>query len=364
MPFVVLPRVDPVMEEGIITEWVKKEGDEVKEGEVIALVEGEKTVFEVKSPFTGKLTKTLSKVGERVKVGQPICQIEGEEEKPLTKGVEEPTRVKASPIAKALALQLGIPLEEIKGSGPEGRITKEDVLLVAHERGLRIPPEVGEERVAFSGIRKAITKRLSPGFHEALPVALMTKFDADQLVEHREKTKASFTAYAVKAAALALKKHNNLNVTLEGEELIYHKEINIAVGIDTPKGLMAPVIKEADKLSIQELTKIIDEYQEKGRRGEITLEEQSSHSFTVTNLGALGIFYFTPIINPPDSAILAIGRVAAEPYVSKDGTIIAKKIGYLTLVFDHRVIDGAPAANFLATIREFLENPEQMEAVL
>jgi pyruvate/2-oxoglutarate dehydrogenase complex dihydrolipoamide acyltransferase (E2) component len=194
-----------------------------------------------------------------------------------------------------------------------------------------------------------------------LPVALTTKFAADKLVKHREKTGGSFTAYAVKAVALALQKHKNLNVTLEGEELVYHEEVNIAVAVDTPKGLMAPVIKSADKLSLQELTQRINDFQEKGLRGTITLEEQLGHSFTVTNLGAMGILYFTPIINPPDSAILAIGSIETEPYVTEDGNIAVRKVGHLTLVFDHRIVDGAPAAKFLASVRELLEKPEVME---
>jgi len=367
MPTVVFPRVDPVMSEGIITEWLKREGEEVKADEVIALAEGEKTTFEIRSPYSGKLTKILCKAGEVVKVGQAICQIEGEEEKPpIAEKAEKPApaEVKASPLAKKLAAQLGIPLEKIRGTGPEGRITKEDVLLAARERGITIPEaEALERRVPFAGIRKAIAQRLKPGFHKALPVALTTKFDADKLVRHREKTGGSFTAYAVKAVALALQKHKNLNVTLEGEELVYHEMINIAVAVDTPKGLMAPVIKDADKLSIQELTRIINAFHEKGLQGEITLEEQANHSFTVTNLGAMGILYFTPIINPPDSAILAVGSIETEPHITEDGRVTARKVGYLTLVFDHRVVDGAPAAKFLASIRDFLEKPEIMETI-
>jgi len=364
MPFVVFPRVDPVMTEGIIAEWLKREGDTVQVDEVIAIAEGEKTTFEVRSPYSGRIAKILCKAGEVVKVGQPICQIEGEAEEAPTVAVE----VKASPLAKKLAAQLGIPLHEVRGTGPDGRITKEDVLLAAHERGIAIPEteakvevEAVKRRTPFAGIRKAITQRLNAGFHEALPVALTTKFAADKLVKHREKTGGSFTAYAVKAVALALQKHKNLNVTLEGEELVYHEEVNIAVAVDTPKGLMAPVIKSADKLSLQELTQRINDFQEKGLRGTITLEEQLGHSFTVTNLGAMGILYFTPIINPPDSAILAIGSVETEPYVTEDGNIAVRKVGHLTLVFDHRIVDGAPAAKFLASVRELLEKPEVME---
>jgi len=365
-----MPRLDPVMEEGRIVEWLKKEGDDVSKGETVLVVEGEKTTFEVESPYTGKLVKILKRSGEVVKVGEAIAVIEEVEAPSPPSKVKPRIRIKASPVAKKLAKELGISLEEVEGTGPGGRITKEDVLKYAKERGIAIPAiapkaEVIEEkvkRVPFAGVRRAIARRLSPGFHEALPVALTMEFDADKLLEHRKvKGKPSFTAYAVKAVALALKKHPEINLTLEGDELIYHESVNIAVGVDTPKGLMAPVVKDADKKTLKELTEIIDDFAERGRRGEITVAEQSGHSFTVTNLGALGVIYFTPIINPPDTAILALGTVKPQPYLTEEGEVKLKHVGYLTLVFDHRLVDGAPAARFLQTIKSLLENPEALE---
>lgn len=218
------------------------------------------------------------------------------------------------------------------------------------------------KKLPFAGVRKAITQRLSPGFHQALPVALMMEFYADNLLEHRIKCgRPSFTAYAVKAAALSLKKHPDINVTLEGDEVIYHDSINIAIGIATPRGLRAPVIREADKKPLLEITRLIDEFSERGIKGEITLAEQEGHTFTVTNLGMFGITHFTPIINPPDCAILAVGTIMPRPVVSDKEKITVKNIGYLTLVFDHRLIDGAPASRFLGEIKIFLENPEFLE---
>lgn len=218
------------------------------------------------------------------------------------------------------------------------------------------------KKMPFAGVRKAISQRLSPGFHQALPVALMSEFYADALLEHRKKSgKPSFTAYAVKAVALCLKKYPDLNITLEGDEVVYHEDIDIAVGVDTPRGLRAPVVRDADKKSLLEITRIIDEYAEKGKRGEITLADQEGHSFTVTNLGMFGITHFTPIINPPDWAILAVGAISQRPAFSEKGEIVAKNIGYLTLVFDHRLVDGAPASRFLQEIRILLEKPELLE---
>ena len=217
-------------------------------------------------------------------------------------------------------------------------------------------------KMPFAGVRKAISQRLSPGFHEALPVALMMEYFADALLEHRKKlsNKVSFTAYGVKAVALALKEFPDMNVTLEGEELVYHDDINIAVAVHTPRGLRAPVIRNADKKSLMEITEIIDEFAEKGKRGEITLADQTGHSFTVTNLGMMKVTYFTPIINPPDAAILALGTIKQQPQLINSKWEI-RNIGHLTLVFDHRVLDGIPAATFLGAVKRFLENPESLE---
>jgi pyruvate/2-oxoglutarate dehydrogenase complex dihydrolipoamide acyltransferase (E2) component len=217
-------------------------------------------------------------------------------------------------------------------------------------------------RIPFAGVRKAISQRLQPGFHEALPVALMAEYSADRLLEHRRMlgNRVSFTAYGVKAAALALREMPEMNVTLEGDELVYHDDVNIAVAVHTPRGLRAPVVREADKKTLIEISSLIDEYAEKGKSGEITLAQQSGHSFTVTNLGMMGITYFTPIINPPDTAILAMGATKPQTIPTNSGWRIAY-IGYLTLVFDHRAIDGVPAAKFLSIISKFLENPQQLE---
>ncbi len=220
---------------------------------------------------------------------------------------------------------------------------------------------MASRKIPFAGVRKAITQRLRPGFHEALPVALMTEYSADALLEHRNKLndKASFTAYGVKAAALALREFPDMNVTFEGDELIYHEEVNIAVAVHTPRGLRAPVIKNADMKSLIEITKIINEFSEKGKKGEITLADQMGHSFTVTNLGMMNVTYFTPIINPPDTAILALGTIKQQPQLVNSEWRI-KNIGYLTLVFDHRVVDGVPAAIFLGIVKRFLESPERL----
>lgn len=220
---------------------------------------------------------------------------------------------------------------------------------------------MASRKIPFAGVRKAISERLRPAFHEALPVALMTEYSGDALLEHRKKlnNKVSFTAYGVKAAALALKEFPDMNVTLEDETLIYHDDINIAVAVHTPRGLRAPVIKDSDKKSLIEITEIINEFSEKGKRGEITLADQTGHSFTVTNLGMMGVTYFTPIINPPDAAILALGTIKQQPLLVNSEWKIGN-IGYLTLVFDHRVLDGVPAATFLGIVKRFLENPEHL----
>lgn len=354
----IMPRLDPLMEEGRVVEWLKNEGEAVKKGETLAVVEGEKTTFEIESPESGVLEKILKKPGEVAKVGEAIAVIKTEEPTEVEKTEREEV-ILASPAAKKLAREHGINLKEVKGTGPAGRITREDVLRVVEARRLE-PPKA--KQLPFAGIRKAITERLNPGFHEALPVALMTEFNAENLLEHKRLSRASFTAYAVKASAKALSENPDLNITLENNVITYHQSVNVAVAVDTPKGLMAPVVKDAQSKTLEEITKLIDDFQRRGAGGEITLQEQRGHTFTVSNLGGFDVTFFTPVINPPAAFILALGKIEKKPIASDDNTIQVRALGYLTLVFDHRLVDGVAASKLLKRVKQLLERPEELES--
>ncbi|MEM2910003.1 MAG: dihydrolipoamide acetyltransferase family protein [Nitrososphaerota archaeon] len=351
-----MPRIDPAMESGKVVEWLKREGDRVKEGEAVAVIEGEKTTFEITSPIDGILLRVLKQEGEEAKVGEPIAEI-GEEAE-----VEE--RIKASPAARKLAAEYGIDLRVVKGTGPEGRITREDVLRAVEELGKRAEamPEMLSS-VKLTPFRKAMIQKLSIGFHVSIPVALMVEFDAEPVVTLLESMrgergfeKVSLTALFVKAAAKALSEDRSMNAIFEEDEVKYIREVNIAVAVDTPHGLYAPVIKRADEKNVAEISAEIEVLKDKAMKGSLSLDELKGHTFTVSNLGTEGVDFFTPIINPPAIAILGVGKVSKKAVV-KDEQIRVGLVCPLTLVFDHRVVDGAPAARFLKKLKQLLEEP-------
>jgi len=382
MPEVLMPRIDPGMQSGKIVEWIKKEGELVQKGEPILVVEGEKTTFEIEAPDTGVLSKILAEVGTDVQVSQPVAII-GESEKSLQTArqkesiqhetaaqpppVSRPTpsdRVIASPAARRLAQDRGVDLANVRGTGPGGRITREDVL-AAMERAFPTARAVSKVRepavlrkVKLEGIRKAVAERLSFSARNAVQVTLTMEADATRLVELKNKQDhVGFTAFAVKAVAKALERNSAMNSAVEGEEIITYSDINIAVAINIDQGLVAPVISNANKKSVLEVNAMIEELSQKAKENRLTIEELTGGTFTVTNLGAYDVESFAPVINPPQCAILGLGRIAYRPIAAGE-RVSARPATLLTLVFDHRVVDGVPAAKFLRDVRNHLEDPE------
>jgi pyruvate dehydrogenase E2 component (dihydrolipoyllysine-residue acetyltransferase) len=386
---VMMPRLDPGMQSGKIVEWLKKEGDTVQKGEPILVVEGEKTTFEVEAPETGPLTKILAEVGTDVEVAQPIAVI-GQADRPTTthatlalapeKEVSSPPatgpsysapsdRVVASPAARRLAQEYGVNLTSLKGTGPGGRITREDIL-AAKEGGRpaaqvtqtvsKMPQPMVLKRVKLGGIRKVVAERLSYSARTVVPVTITAEADATKLMAMKEKqSHIGFTAFSVKAAAKALRNHADLNSTIENDEITTYSDVNVAVAINTEQGLVAPVIRNADKLSLQEINSAIDDLARRAVENKLGIEQLTGGTFTVTNLGAFDVESFAPVINPPQCAILGLGRIAYKPSAhGKD--VVAKPSTLLTLVFDHRITDGVPAAKFLRDIKRNLEDPEEL----
>lgn len=382
MPEVLMPRIDPGMQSGKIVEWIKKEGELVQKGEPILVVEGEKTTFEIEAPDTGVLSKILADVGTDVQVSQPVAII-GESEKSLQTArqkesiqrgtaaqpppVLRPTpsdRVIASPAARRLAQDRGVDLANVRGTGPGGRITREDVL-AAMERASPTARAVSKVRepavlrkVKLEGIRKAVAERLAFSARNAVQVTLTMEADATRLVELKNKQDhVGFTAFAVKAVAKALERNSAMNSAVEGEEITTYSDINIAVAINIDQGLVAPVISNANKKSVLEVNAMIEELSQKAKENRLTIEELTGGTFTVTNLGAYDVESFAPVINPPQCAILGLGRIAYRPIAAGE-RVSARPATLLTLVFDHRVVDGVPAAKFLRDVRNHLEDPE------
>jgi pyruvate dehydrogenase E2 component (dihydrolipoamide acetyltransferase) len=386
MPKVLMPRIDPGMQSGKIVEWLKKEGELVKEGEPILVVEGEKTTFEIEAPESGVLTKILVQVGADVQVTQPVAVIGESETSPspriTTESIQHETteqapptqtprpapsdRIVASPAARRLAQDRGLDLSKIEGTGPGGRITREDVLSATatvpatpHVVSKVLEPTV-LKKARLEGVRKAVAERLSFSARNAVPVTLTMEADATKLVELKNREDHfGFTALAVKAAAMALERNPLLNSTIEGDEITTYSDINVAVATSTDQGLIAPVVQNANKKSLKAVNANIEEHSQRAKENRLTLKELTGGTFTVTNLGAYDVESFAPVINPPQCAILGLGRIAYKPIVAGEG-VYGRPTTLLTLVFDHRIIDGVPAAKFLRDVKKNLEDPETL----
>ncbi len=372
----ILPDLGEGITEGEIRKWLVHEGDFVEEHQTILEIETDKAVVEVPSPQKGKILKIKREAGDIVKVGEVLLTIleEGEvvEEKPKSVSVvgvlpEEEEAILATPAVRAFARELGIKLESIKGTGPGGSITKEDVIK-ASESIKKAEDQYGTvERILLRGIRRTIAKNLILSQRTTAFLTLMEEVDVTELWDLREREKKSvqekgahltFLPFFIKATQHALVDHPNLNASVdeEKEEVIVKKYFNIGIAVDTPDGLMVPVIKAVDKKTILELAMEIQDLSQKARERKIKLEEMRGSSFTISNWGHFGGTFATPILNYPDSAILGTGRISEKPWV-RGGQIVVRKILPLSLTFDHRVADGVYAALFLAKVVHYLEDP-------
>jgi pyruvate dehydrogenase E2 component (dihydrolipoamide acetyltransferase) len=276
----------------------------------------------------------------------------------------EVSRVVATPVARRLAEEHGLSIADVRGSGPGGRITQEDVLRAADER--RTPAEGGVQ--PLSRIRRITAERMAASAHAAARVSLFMDVDFSEAVRFRRQLEPEFSRLGVarlpwdaiiaRAAALALTEHPKLRAQwVDGAGLRTSDEIHVGVAVTLePEGLVVPVVRHADRRSLRELSADLLQLVEKARAGRLHPEEMQGGSFSITNLGGFGIDGFTPILNPPESAILGVGRIA-EKAVVMDGVIVARSMCTLSLSFDHRVVDGAPAAAFLARLAELLERP-------
>jgi pyruvate dehydrogenase E2 component (dihydrolipoamide acetyltransferase) len=402
---VIMPKLGLTMETGRIEKWHKKEGDNVEKGEVLFEVMTDKVTIEVESYNSGTLLKILKGEGEDVPVTEVIAYIgmEGEKvpesslkketvkeikgagaeetlepegrEKEINRISEKEKRVRISPLARKIAEDKGIDYrsEEIAGSGPGGRIVKEDIVAydMARKKAKRKSPASQPEDVAvksssrLEGLRKAVAERVSYSKSTIPHIVLNAEADATGLVELKEKlkekiikkygVKITYTDFILKAAAVALRENLELNSTFSNGNYIIYDEVNIGVAVSLKEGLIVPSIKNCDKLEIPDIAKKRVELVERAREGKLRLEEISNGTFTVTNLGMHGIKSFSPIINPPQAAILAVGEIYIKPAVVK-GKIEPRSFINLSVSCDHRIIDGTVGAKFLRRIVELIED--------
>ena len=397
--------------EGVVLKWLFKEGDQVKEGETLVIVETDKVNAELPSPVDGIIKKHGVKEGETIHVGETIVLIDDgtgdseppkEEKQPLKESESAPgvigeievssdvmessdesgdaeqehtqSKVLATPVARKLAKDLNVDIQKIKGTGPLGRVMKEDIKAFANQNERPSTQEVPKlqatgdvEYIPITKLRKAIVKGMTISKQVIPHTVLMDEIEIDKLVALRNEVKEqalndgiklTYMAFIMKAATIAIKKFPifNSSYDMEKEQIMVKKYINLGMAVDTKDGLIVPNIKQADQKSIFTLAKELRDVADKTIERKVTLEELKDSTFTITNFGAANVDYGTPIINYPEVAILGVGKIAQRPVV-KDGEL---KVSYtlpLSLAVDHRIIDGADAGRFLNTIKSLLNEP-------
>lgn len=413
-----MPSLGHTMEKGKIIEWLKHEGDPIAKGEPLVIIETDKVITEVESPTDGVVLRIVVPSEEERPIGSLLAVLGAQGEQvseaelqqllgptaapatpapmaapPLTTapraeaaprdGVE---RLKISPIARKLADELGLDASTIQGTGPGGRITKDDVLRVAEAAKVAVPvaaqaapmpavpaPAPTRERLGVSstiplrGMRGRVAERMFQSWNTIPRVTEVMQVDMSATVAFREAMlgqweqqyglRISLHDMISRAVAVALRRQPRLNATLVEQEVRLHDSVNLGIAVNLDEGLIVPVIFNADQKDLGQIAREGRDLAEKARAGRLQLDEISDGTFTITNLGTAGIELFTPIINPPQVAILGVGTVQRRPVVVGDALAIRPSV-YLSLVFDHRAVDGVPAANFLQELKRLLEKPQ------
>ena len=380
--------------DGTIANWVKKEGEAVSQDEVIAEIETDKVVLEVLAPSDGKISKIHKNEGDTVLSAELIGEFisgDSEELKTQTVNEEKPTETapdlestqdhlvdkKSGPAAKRIIEEKELNPSEIKGSGKDGRITKADVIShvekdpVIEESVKKTNVDLDREtkRVPMTRLRSTIAKRLVEVQQETAMLTTFNEVDMKPIKDIRSKygddflkehgVKLGFMGFFVAASVNALEKFPQVNASIDGTDIVYHGYKDIGVAVSTDRGLVVPVIKDADIKSISEIEKSISEYAEKARDGKLSIEEMQGGTFTVSNGGIFGSLLSTPILNAPQTAILGMHKIEDRPVVV-DGEIVVRPMMYLAMSYDHRMLDGKEAVSFLVSIKEQLENPEKL----
>jgi pyruvate dehydrogenase E2 component (dihydrolipoamide acetyltransferase) len=351
-----LPDLGEGLTEGEIARWLVEEGQEVAEDDPLVEIQTDKTTVEIPSPAAGKVARILVAEGEVVPVGTVLVVI-GEDgaEPAVTQGQSlghvpkgERERVRATPLVRRIARELGVDLESVTGSGPGGQVTEADV------RGLSLGHVQEGRREKLRGVRRLIAEHMVRAHREVPPVTWVEECDFEAL------DLALLVPSALKAAALSLQEYPELNARLEGDEIVYLERYDLGIAVQTDDGLVVPVVRACDQRPLAELADDVARLADAARAGTLAPEELRGSTFTITSAGKLGGLLHTPIVNYPEVAILGIGRIAPRPVVL-DGQIVVRRTGTIAVTFDHRVIDGARAAEFgLAVIRR-LEDPGELD---
>jgi len=401
-----VPVLGESVTEGTIAEWLKQPGDAVAVDEPIASLETDKVAVDVPSPVAGIMSQHMVAVGDTVEVGAVIALIEDGASAPVA--APAPAAAKAetpapaaaeelltpaqtmSPAVRRAVLEHGVDPSTIKGTGKDGRLTKEDVLAAAEAKakgapapapaptptpaaaaGPAAPAGVGRntERVKMTRMRQTIAKRLKGAQDQAALLTTFNDCDMSAVIEARDKYKdlfakkhdirLGFMGFFAKAACLALKDVPAVNAYIDGDEIIYHDYVDISVAVSAPNGLVVPVIRDADKKGFARIEQDIADFGARAKAGTLTMEDMTGGTFTISNGGVFGSLMSTPIINPPQSAVLGLHRIEDRPVV-RNGQIVIRPMMYLALSYDHRLIDGREAVTALKIIKEAIEDPTRM----
>lgn len=408
MTNIVVPTLGESVSEATVAQWLKKEGEAVKADEPIVELETDKVTLEVNAPSDGVIAKITVGEGETVEVGAVLGEMgEGSAANDSTPKKEEPKKEaakeapkkeeaksddssaegKTSPAVRKMLADNNLHADDVKGSGKDGRITKEDVQNFLEKHGTpdaaptpqtshampeRKPREDSprEERVRMTKLRQVIASRLKEAQNTAAMLTTFNEVDMGPVMEMRKQyqdqfvkkhgIKLGFMSFFVKAAINALKEFPAVNAEIDGTDIIYKNYYDIGVAVSTPQGLVVPVIREADQMTMAEIeTKIID-LGTRARDGKLSIDEMTGGTFTITNGGIFGSMLSTPILNTPQSGILGMHNIVQRPVVTKDGSIEARPIMYLAHSYDHRIVDGREAVSFLVRIKDAIEDPARL----
>lgn len=406
-----VPTLGESVTEATIGEWLKKPGEAVALDEPIASLETDKVAVEVPSPVAGVMGQQLAAVGDTVNVGATIATVEagGAAAAPVAAApAPAPAKAEAaapapaasapapaaeeagdgvttlSPAVRRLVLEHGLDPSKIKGSGKDGRLTKEDVLAAANNAPAAAPapapaaaapapaastPGRQEERVKMTRLRQTIAKRLKAAQDTAAMLTTFNDVDMSAVMATRDKYRESFEkkhgvrlgfmSFFTKAVALAAHDIPAVNARIEGDEIVYHNYLDVSVAVSAPNGLVVPVVRNADSMSFAEIEKAIADLGKRAKEGTLTMDDMTGGTFTISNGGVFGGLMSTPIINPPQSAVLGLHRIEDRPVV-RDGQIVIRPMMYLAMSYDHRLIDGREAVTFLKTIKEAIEDPTRL----
>lgn len=393
-----VPTVGESINEVSLANWLKKEGDYVNRDEVLCELESEKATFELNAEQAGIL-HIIAKEGDTLAIGDVVCQIDETAAKPAGAATPAPATpapkkeeaapakteakveskpaaaaaqsdVKATPVAQAIMAEKQVKPTEVKGTGSLGRIMKQDVLEALSHPGRKGGSEAfsrDEKREKMSNLRRTVSRRLVEAKNSTAMLTTFNEVDMTRIMEIRKQYKDTFKeshgvnlgfmSFFTKACCIALQEWPAVNAYIDGEELVYHHYCDISIAVSAPKGLVVPVIRNAESLSMAEIEGKVGELAKKARENKLTIEEMTGGTFTITNGGVFGSLMSTPIINIPQSAILGMHKIQERP-MAINGKVEVRPMMYLALSYDHRIIDGRESVSFLVRVKELLENPE------